>query len=624
MQSYFIHETTYYTLICYARFNKIGRGYLSIIARKPHSGNFVFSRALHYDGKINQECVMDFEFAVGPDRKRYLKTNLSGYALISNPLLNKGTAFTHREREEFNLVGIIPPNETNLALQKARSYETFLSKTSDLEKYIYLRDLQDSNETLYYSLLTEHIAELMPIVYTPTVGLGCQRYSHIYRRPRGVYISYPDIDQIDRILAHPRFDRAKVVVVSDGERILGLGDQGAGGMGIPIGKLALYCACAGIHPSATLPVLLDTGTDNPDLLRDSLYIGWHHERVRGADYDNFIDTFVNVIKKRLPNVLLQWEDFAQQNANPILQRYRDVVCTFNDDIQGTAAVAAGTLFAAINVTGKPLSEQRIVVVGAGSAGCGISQLIMEAMIEAGMSAADARKRFYLVDRPGLLMDDMPDLQYFQKPFAQSAANIANWHGTDKNTITLQDVIHNVQPTLLIGVSGQAGVFTEELIRTMAAHVERPIIFPLSNPTLRSEATPADLMTWTNGRAIIGTGSPFGEVMRNGQPFRVDQTNNCYIFPGIGLGLIATKATVVSDKMFMAAAKALAECSPAKTNPEANLLPPLTEIRNVSLKVASAIAQEAMDSGLAQVQIKDEIERHIRNMMWIPEYIDYKR
>ena len=567
---------------------------------------------------------MDYEFARGPDGKRFLKTKLTGYELISNPLLNKGTAFPRNEREQFNLLGIIPPHETDLHLQRARSFETFQSKSSDLEKYIYLRDLQDSNETVFYSLLTEHISELMPIVYTPVVGLGCQRYSHIYRRPRGVYFSYPDIEQIENILSHPRFSRIKVIVVSDGERILGLGDQGAGGMGIPIGKLALYCGCAGVHPSATLPVLLDTGTDNPDLLKDPLYIGWHHERVRGDDYNRFVDVFIKAVKKRFPHVLLQWEDFAQQNANPLLERYRNELCTFNDDIQGTAAVAAGTLFAAINVTGKKLSDQKIVIVGGGSAGCGISYLIKQAMVEEGMTETDARSRFYIIDKAGLLTADMPDLLSFQIPFAQPRDVAADWHSNDKTEITFRDVMHNVHPTLLIGVSGQTGIFTEEIVRTMAANVERPIIFPLSNPTQRSEATPTDIMKWTNDKAIIGTGSPFGEVQRFGKPFRVDQTNNCYIFPGMGLGLIATRATAVSDKMFMVAAKALADCSPAKFDANANLLPPLTEIRNVSLKVAAAISQAAMDSGLAQVRFKDDVEHHIRKMMWIPDYVEYKK
>jgi malate dehydrogenase (oxaloacetate-decarboxylating) len=567
---------------------------------------------------------MDFEFAVDANSKTFIKTHLTGYALLSNPLLNKGTAFTHQERIDLSLTGLIPHNESNLVVQRARSYETFQNKGSDIEKYIYLRDLQDSNETLFYSLLREHIAELMPIVYTPVVGLGCERFSHIYRRPRGLFISYPDRNQIDKILLHPRFNRVKTIVVSDGERILGLGDQGAGGMGIPIGKLALYCACAGIHPSATLPVLLDTGTNNPALLADPLYIGWHHERIRGDEYAAFIELFIQAIKKRFPNVLLQWEDFAQLNATPILDKYRDQLCTFNDDIQGTAAVAAGTLFAAIRVTGVPVTQQRIVVTGAGSAGCGISNLLLTAMIDEGLSEPEARKHFYLVDRDGLLMDTMQNLMPFQKPFAQSKNNLQSWRLDNANIISLKDVVHNVKPTLLIGVSGQPGVFTEELIREMAAHVKRPIIFPLSNPTTRSEATPADLMKWTDERAIIGTGSPFGSVTKGGKSVRVDQTNNCYIFPGIGLGIIAVKATRVTDNMFMAAAKALADCSPVNTDPDANLLPPLMHIRDVSLQVAIAVAKEAIKAGIAKYDEIEPLEARIARMMWATEYFSYEK
>jgi malate dehydrogenase (oxaloacetate-decarboxylating) len=567
---------------------------------------------------------MDFEFAIDSNGKTFIKTQLTGYALLSNPLLNKGTAFTHKEREQLNLTGLIPQNESTLAVQRARSYETFQNKPSDIEKYIYLRDLQDSNETLFYSLLREHIAELMPIVYTTVVGLGCERFSHIYRRPRGIFFSYPDRDHMDKILLHPRFNRVKTIVVSDGERILGLGDQGAGGMGIPIGKLALYCACAGIHPSATLPILLDTGTNNPALLADPLYIGWHHERIRGDEYAAFIDLFVKAIKKRFPKVLLQWEDFAQLNATPILDRYRDELCTFNDDIQGTAAVAAGTLFAAMRVTGLPLREQRIVVAGAGSAGCGISNLVLTAMLEEGMTEVEARKHFYLVDKDGLLTTETPNLMPFQKPFVQSQESVQNWRLGNANQITLLDVVHNVQPTLLIGVSGQPGVFNEELVREMASHVKRPIIFPLSNPTARSEATPIDLMKWTDERAIIGTGSPFGSIVKDGKTRRVDQTNNCYIFPGIGLGIIAVKATRVTDKMFMAAAKALADCSPAKTDPDANLLPSLTQIRDVSLQVAIAVAKEAIAAGIAKYDEEEPLEARIARMMWATDYFAYEK
>lgn len=565
---------------------------------------------------------MDYEYAIGNDNKPYLKVRLTDYALMLNPLLNKGMAFTAEERERFNLWGLLPPGQIDLSIQHKRSYEACKSKNTDVEKYIYLRDLQDSNETLFYNLLCQHIEELMPIVYTPTVGLGCQRYSHIYRRPRGIFISYPNRAHIDNILANPRFNYVKVIVVSDGERILGLGDQGAGGMGIPIGKLALYTACAGIHPGFTLPVLLDSGTNNPELRSDPLYIGWQHERVRGQEYDDFIDLFITGVKKRFPHILLQWEDFAQQNANPLLTRYRDQICTFNDDIQGTAAVAAGTLFAAIHVTKSNLADQRIVVLGAGSAGCGISSLLKNAMIEEGLSEQEARSRFFLVDKNGLLLDDQTDLLTFQQPFAQSRQRIGSWHLNNSNHISLEDVVNNVHPTVLIGVSGQSGRFTENLIREMAKHVERPIIFPLSNPTSLSEAIPADLLRWTNDRAIIGTGSPFGFVEKLGKLWRIDQTNNCYIFPGMGLGLIAVKARMVTDAMFMRAAKALAECSPVHYNPEDNLLPPLVDIRKVSLKVAVAVAREALNEGLANFIPPGDLEQFLQNYMWKPEYLPY--
>lgn len=565
---------------------------------------------------------MDYEYAIDANGKPYLKVRLTDSALMLNPLLNKGMAFTADERERFNLWGILPPRQIDLSIQHKRSYEACKSKPSDVEKYIYLRDLQDSNETLFYNLLCGHIEELMPIVYTPVVGLGCQRYSHIYRRPRGIFISYPNRSHIDKILANPRFNYAKVIVVSDGERILGLGDQGAGGMGIPIGKLALYTACAGIHPGFTLPVLLDSGTNNPELQADPLYIGWQHERIRGQEYDDFIDMFITGVKKRFPHILLQWEDFAQQNANPLLERYRGQLCTFNDDIQGTAAVAAGTLFAAIHVTKSSLRDQRIAVLGGGSAGCGISLLLKQAMILQGMSESEARSRFYLVDKDGLLLDDNKNLLSFQKPFAQDKNNVSSWRLNNPNHITLEDVVHNVHPTVLIGVSGQAGGFSENMIREMAKHVERPIIFPLSNPTSRSEATPSDLLKWTNDRAIVGTGSPFGAVEKFGKAWRVDQTNNCYIFPGMGLGLIAVKARTVTDTMFMHAAKALAECSPVHYNPEDNLLPPLSQIRQVSLKVAVAVAKEAINAGLANFIPPGDLEQYLQNYMWNPEYLPY--
>ena len=566
---------------------------------------------------------MDYIFK-NDDGQKYLEVNTSDYDLIRNPLLNKGSSFTEVERDAFNLLGLLPPAVQTLENQCKRSYQAFKSKASDLDKYIYLRSLQDSNEILFYSLLNAHITEMLPIVYTPTVGEGCQRFSHLYRRSRGLFISYPQKDKIDKIFANPLFDQVEVIVVSDGERILGLGDQGVGGMGISIGKLALYTACAGLHPVHTLPILLDTGTNNTELSTDPLYMGWRHERVRGEDYADFIDAFVAAVKKRFPHALLHWEDFAQQNANPILARYREHMCTFNDDIQGTAAVATGTLLAAVQATKTKLTEQRIVVAGAGSAGCGISNLMVQAMMAEGLSKEEAYARFYLIDAKGLLLDNMAGLLSFQQPFAHSPKELSSWSCEQAGSISLKDVIKNVKPTVLVGVSSQAGLFSEEIVRLMAAGVQYPVIFPLSNPTSKAEAIPTDLMRWTDGRVIIGTGSPFGDIQRNGKPFRVDQTNNAYVFPGIGLGAIAVKARHISDAMFMAAARALATCSPAQADPHANLLPSLTEIREVSYKVAVAVGKEAVASNLAAPMSDSEIETQVAGKMWMPHYLPYRR
>jgi malate dehydrogenase (oxaloacetate-decarboxylating) len=520
-------------------------------------------------------------------------TARSGYELLNDPLLNKGSAFTEAERDEFELHGLLPPHVMSLDLQVERRLEAFCRIAVDLDRYIFLRGTQDSNETLFYALLTRHIEEMMPIVYTPTVGLGCQQFSRIFRKPRGLFLSFPLQDRIGGILGNSRFDSVAAIVVSDGERILGLGDQGAGGMGIPIGKLSLYTACAGLHPSTTLPVLLDVGTDNQELLDDPLYIGWRHERVRGAAYDDFIAAFVAAVRTRWPHVLLHWEDFAIGNANRLLARYRDQLCSFNDDIQGTAAIAVGTILSAINVTGVPLTEQRIAVLGAGSAGTGICALLRRAMVEAGVPEKDARSRFYLVDRDGLLLEGMANLQSFQAPFAQSRERIAAWKLPSAQRIGLAEVVANAHPTVLIGTSGQARAFTEPVVRAMAAEARRPVIFPLSNPTERSEATPHDLLAWTDGRAVIGTGSPFPPVTRDGNPFRIDQTNNAYVYPGVGLGAIAAKARRISDGMFLAAARTIADLSPAKHDPQANLLPPLAEIRKVSFQVATAVGRAAV-------------------------------
>jgi malate dehydrogenase (oxaloacetate-decarboxylating) len=558
------------------------------------------------------------------DRPRVMETARSGYELLNDPLLNKGTAFTETERDAFELHGLLPPYVSSLDRQVQRRLDALRDLSGDLQKYVFLRGLQDSNETLFYALLTRHIEELMPIVYTPIVGLGCQQFSRIFRKPRGLFLSYPLKERIRDILANPRFDAIDAIVASDGERILGLGDQGAGGMGIPIGKLSLYTACAGLHPSTTLPILLDVGTDNRELLADPLYIGWRHERIRGADYDAFVAAFVEAVRARWPHVLLHWEDFALRNANRLLAHYRDRLCSFNDDIQGTAVIAIGAILSAVNITGVPLREQRVAVLGAGSAGTGICALLMRAMIDAGLPAGEARRRFYLVDRDGLLLEGMSGLQPFQTPFARPREDVANWAVKSAGHIGITDVAANAAPTLLIGTSGQAHAFSEETVRAMAARVQKPIIFPLSNPTERSEATPAELLAWTEGRAVIGTGSPFPPVTRDGRAFRVDQTNNAYVYPGIGLGAVAVNARAISDGMFLAAARAVANLSPARRDPRANLLPPLADLRHISLQVATAVAEQAVSEGLAEPGNEENVAAAIREKMWEPVYAPYRR
>lgn len=533
-------------------------------------------------------------------------------------------SFTNEERDAFHLHGIIPTRVANLDEQRERSYLAFKNKASDIEKYIYLRDLQDSNETLFYSLLCKNLEEMMPIIYTPTVGLGCQKFSHIYRRPRGLFISYPLRDKMDHMLDNRRFNDVEIIVASDGERILGLGDQGAGGMGIPIGKLSVYTACAGIHPRRTLPILLDVGTDNPELINDPLYIGWKHERIRGDAYHDFIDQFVQAVKKRFPKVLLQWEDFAKINATSILSRYKDEICTFNDDVQGTAAVVLATLLVAIHVTKIPIEEHRFVIAGAGSAGCGICSLILKILQQKGAEFSKAIENFFLCDKHGLLTDQTPGTLPFQERFKKEVKNLHEWKVEDLDNISLKEILQNVRPTVLIGVSGQAGLFTEEIVSLMATYSERPIIFPLSNPTSCAEAQPKNILKWTEDRALFGTGSPFRDVTKNGKPFRVDQTNNSYIFPGLGLGAVSVKATRVTDSMILKAAETLALMSPTHLDSSANLLPPLSSSREIAFEIACAVAKEAMECGVAERKSEEELLKTLRVKIWEPEYLPYKK
>jgi malate dehydrogenase (oxaloacetate-decarboxylating) len=538
---------------------------------------------------------------------------LSGIDLINSPRFNKGTAFDERERDDFGLHGLLPPHLGSLELQAQRRERALDAQETDFHKYGFLRDLQDTNETLFYALLARDVEKMLPLVYTPTVGEGCQRFSEIWRKPRGLFLSYPNKDRIAKILGHARYDDIKCIVVSDGERILGLGDQGAGGMGIPIGKLALYTALGGIHPEHCLPILLDVGTDNDALLKHPLYIGWRHTRMRGPDYDAFVDAFVKAVEQRWPHVLLHWEDFAGVNASRLLARYRDELCTFNDDIQGTAAIAVSTLMSAINVTGIPLADQRIVIVGFGSAGLGIANLMAQLMRDQGVE--NPRSRFYAIERRGLLTKDMREFRPEQLAYARPTDEVMGG--------TLEDVVRQVHPTVLIGVSGQAGAFTEGAVREMARHTQRPVIFPLSNPTSRSEATAQDLIDWTEGRALVSSGSPFAPVSFEGRTIAINQTNNSYIFPGLALGIIASRAHRVTDTMIMAAAKELTLHVPTRTDPSAPLLPPIAEARPLSRSIAIAVGRQAIREGVAELD-DDALERAIDANIWEPVYVPYER
>jgi malate dehydrogenase (oxaloacetate-decarboxylating) len=556
-----------------------------------------------------------------------VRTRLHGIELLLNSRLNKGTAFTEEERTAFGLHGLLPPHIGTLEDQRERRKRVLDGRDTAFLKYSNMRDLQDNCETLFYSLIAHYTEELLPIVYTPTVGEGCQRFSEIWRKPRGLFLSYTQRDHIEQILADPRFDEVRCIVVSDGERILGLGDQGAGGMGIPIGKMALYTALGGIPPEHCLPILLDVGTDRESLLNDPIYIGWQHKRIRGPEYDEFIEEFVRAVQHRWPNILLQWEDFAGVNAAILLKRYRDQLCTFNDDIQGTAAVTTGALLAAVGATGKPLKEQTIAMFGSGSAGIGIGDLLVARMKEEGLSEEEARKRIYSFNRYGLLVEGCEGIRPGQETLLHKRADVEGWKlhsSASHSAISLLDVVRNAKVTILVGVSAQPGAFSEEIVREMAKHTARPIIFPLSNPTSKSEAAPADLMRWTDGQALIGTGSPFDPVEVNGKLVRISQVNNSFIFPGLALGILVSRTTRVSDAMIMASAKALASLSPTLTEPNAPLLPPIADCRKVSLVVAEAVAKQAMADGTAETVDDATLRERLRAYVWEPVYQPYER
>lgn len=562
-------------------------------------------------------ALLDFQLQRSHPDEDLVTTRLHGIALLETPLLNKGTAFDASERDRFGLDGLLPSHVTDIEAQLHRIYGEFSFKTTDMEQHIYLRGLQDRNEVLFYRMLLDHVEQMMPLIYTPTVGAACRHFSNIYRRPRGLFLAYPQRDEIVRLLENRPVKDVDVIVVTDGERILGLGDQGAGGMGIPIGKLSLYTLCGGIHPARTLPILLDVGTDNESRLGDPHYLGWRNPRIRGDAYLEFIDRFVEAVKQVFPHVLLQWEDFARDNASFLLDKYRDQLCTFNDDIQGTAAVTVAALLAAMDRVGSTLKDQRVVLLGAGSAAVGIANQLADAMVAEGLSEAEAVGRFWILNSKGLMHEGTSGVQPFQRRFLRPRSELQAFEGLDPDHIPLYEVVKHAHPTVLVGVSGKPAMFTEAIVREMARHTERPIVFPLSNPTSQTEALPSDLIQWTDGRAVVATGSPFDPVEHAGTKHLIAQCNNSYVFPGVGLGVVASKARRVTPAMFMAASRELARV--AAGCPGSPILPPLTAIREVSRAIAGEVARAAFEEGVADALEADALERALDTHMWNPRY-----
>jgi malic enzyme len=530
--------------------------------------------------------------------EEYLAVHHTGRPVLLNPFTNKGTGFTSEERRSLRLAGLVPPAVFTIEEQLPRVYESYQAKTTDLERFIYLAALHDRNETLFFRLVHEHIDEMMPVVYTPVVGEACQSFSHIWRRGRGLYMSYDRRNEIESVLAnHPR--PPAVIVVTDGERILGLGDQGAGGMGIPIGKLCLYTLCAGIPPHLTLPIMLDVGTDNENRLNDPLYVGLRQKRIRGQDYQDFVDKFVRAVEKVYPEALLQWEDFLKGNALFQLKRFRDQLCTFNDDIQGTAGVVVAGVYSGLRITGQAMKDQRILFAGAGASAQGISDLLVSAMQEEGLSLEEARRRIWTVDSRGLVTKAREGLEDFKATYARDVAELAGYECQDRSRVTLEETVLGAKPTILIGTSGTPGMFTEPVVGTMAELNERPMIFPLSNPTSKSECTAEQAIRWSEGRAIVATGSPFDPVDYNGKRYRIGQGNNAFIFPGVGLGVWVGKVRRVTDGMFLAAAKALAQQVTQADLAEMAIYPQLPRIRECSHAVACAVVRRAVEQGHAE-------------------------
>lgn len=554
--------------------------------------------------------------------EEYITTSLAGKPLLTTPQLNKGTAFSEEERTTFHLLGKLPPYVETLEQQTQRVFQQYSAYSTDLQRRIYLNNLHDTNQTLFYNLVSQHLEEMMPLIYTPIVGVGVKEYSLQFRRPRGLFIAYPYRDKIEEILDNRTNPNIDLIVVTDGEAILGIGDQGIGGIDIPIAKLMVYTLLGGIDPTRTLPIQLDVGTNNATLSADPLYLGWHNERVRGQEYTDFIERFIKAVKKKFPQAFLHWEDLAIGPARNNLQLSEKHLCSFNDDIQGTGAVVVASLMAAIQATGSTLEEQRIVIFGAGTAGTGIADSLYTELLHLGVSPAQARRQFWLVGRAGLLHTDMNHLHAAQFSYARPTTELVNWQRDAANNIDLLEIIKQVKPTILIGSSSVANSFHEAVIKEMAKHTARPIILPLSNPTQNSEATPHDLIHWTDGKALIATGSPFAPVHYRGDTYPIAQCNNAYIFPGLGLGILASQARQLSDGMLSAASKTLSQFAPILRSTHGALLPSLSEARQVAQAIAVAVAKQAQSEGLSDKQ--EDMALAVAKKMWHPHYVPYRK
>lgn len=569
--------------------------------------------------------MLDFNLNRDPETgELYIETSLSGKPLLTTPQLNKGTAFTYEERKEFGLLGKLPHRVETLEEQSKRAYLQYSSYTTRLQQNIYLNNLHDKNQILFYKLLYKHVGEMLPTIYTPIVGTAVKRFSHEYRQPRGLYIAHSDKNYIEEIINNRSNPEIDLIVVTDGEGVLGIGDQGIGGMDIPVAKLMVYSLCGGIDPTRTLPVFLDVGTNNQDLLNDPMYLGCRHPRINNTAYDDFILTFVNAIRKHFPNAFLHWEDFGRGNARRILDQFQDELCTFNDDIQGTGAVTLSALLAACEVNDSKLKDQRIVVFGAGSAGTGISDQIVDALLREGLSLEEAYQRFWLIDRHGLLLNSDADLTDAQKPYARHADELSSWFINEKTHASLTDTVRHVKPTILIGCSAQTGAFSQDIIETMSQTCDRPIIFPLSNPDEKCEAQPADILKWSLGKALIATGTAFPAIEYQNRMVQIAQCNNALVFPGIGLGVLAVDATRLTKDMILAASQTLCSFAPCKKDSFLPLLPSLDDAQIVAKAIAVAVAQCAINSGHAQKNQDMDLNKLIEESFWEPRYLPFRK